>query len=398
MKLDRPLSPPLVHIERSLFGVSEMLIAAVERGETSAAIATAVRSSPEWAERNTAAPVPPDELSADVPSMPAHLRGLIARRLAAQATLQSSAKPLPAAGQIVEVRQIHTPKPGQLDWVMQVPLYVLLDAPGEAAGVWHGWLVSSEADYAGWWDFVLQEEDEPHAPEAALVQVWNPLRIYLPMAARLVGQLAPARLQAVRALATEYVTHEVPADVPVWPGRVAQRSTVGGLAVVTGSPLGDATDPRHTYQHLYHHAAEAIREPARLALAEAARAAAPAAALLALWEHAAARLGAAIRLVPRVEMAMSDLADEQAEQDLLWEDLARLCIDERTPDGAGRVQVSAESELAVCCELRIAGRLVYKQTARGGEGPAELEWEAGESATLTLSVADGRRLELPLAG
>ena len=50
MKLDRPLSPPLVHIERSLFGVSEMLIAAVERGETSAAIAAAVRSSPEWAE------------------------------------------------------------------------------------------------------------------------------------------------------------------------------------------------------------------------------------------------------------------------------------------------------------------------------------------------------------
>ena len=42
MKLDRPLSPPLVHIERSLFGVSEMLIAAVERGETSAAIAAAV--------------------------------------------------------------------------------------------------------------------------------------------------------------------------------------------------------------------------------------------------------------------------------------------------------------------------------------------------------------------
>ena len=28
---------------------------------------------------------------------------------------------------------------------------------------------------------------------------------------------------------------------------------------------------------------------------------------------------------------MSDLADEQAEQDLLLEDLARLCIDERNP-------------------------------------------------------------------
>ena len=51
MKLTRPLSPSLESIERRLFGVNPLLIAAVERGETSKDIAQAVMQSVEWARR-----------------------------------------------------------------------------------------------------------------------------------------------------------------------------------------------------------------------------------------------------------------------------------------------------------------------------------------------------------
>ena len=51
MKLTRPLSPSLESIERRLFGVNPVLIAAVERGETSKVIAQVVMQSEEWARR-----------------------------------------------------------------------------------------------------------------------------------------------------------------------------------------------------------------------------------------------------------------------------------------------------------------------------------------------------------
>lgn len=393
MKLDRPLSPPLAHIERTLFGVSEMLIEAVKRGETSSAISDAVRRSPEWAERHAEARVGTDELCSEVPAMPAHLHNLIQRRLGARVAMAHQTDPIPTAGQIIELRQIRTPKAGQLDWIMQVPLYVLLDAPAEQEGVWHGWLVSSEADYACWWDFVLQEEDGPCEPEAALVQLWNPLRVYLPMAERIVGRLAPSRLQAVRALAAEYVTSDAPADLPVWPGRVAQRTTLGGLSVVTGSRLGGEGDPRHQYQHLYFHAAEAVREPARLALAEAALAMGSIYMMPSWLQGIASRFRDVLSLAPRVELAMSESRDNT---DLLWDGLARVSVRELASDGAGRAQVTAESDLAVTCELCVSGVLEFKQTIRRGESPVLVDWEAGESATLKLFVADGRRVEIPL--
>lgn len=401
MKLDRPLSPPLAHIERSLFGVSPALIEAVERGETSYAIAEAVHFSPEWAERETAVSrIEPGELDTTPSLLPPHLRTLIERRLAAREVIAKTAEPIPAAGQIVELRQICTPKKGQLDWVMQVPLYVLLDAPAEAATLWHGWLVGSEADYAGWWDFVLQEEDGPIEPEAAVVQLWNPLRIYLPMAERVVGRLSPARMQAVRALASEFVTGNLPTEVPIWPGRVAQRLTHGELSVVTGSPLGGDEDPRHQYQHLYFHAAEAIREPARLALAELTSV--PEQSSIAAWlsrlDNLVAQLGTMLIPAPRIALAMSERDNgAMAIQDRLWDDLARISVLEIAADGAGRVQVTAESDIDVTCELRVSGVLEFKQTARRGEDPVQVDWDAGEVTTLTLTVADGRAaLELPL--
>ena len=293
MKQAQHLTPSLAEIRRRLIGISDGLIQAVERGETSATIAAAVRASPEWtqyqsdyAESLTYPPLDVTE-SAQLP-MPAYLRDLIDRRVAAYALAYER---IPVPGQIVRVERLVTPRPDQLDAVLMAPIHVLLVAPAEAEDIWHGWLVSGETDYAGWWDFVLQEQDLPFDPEASMVQLWNPVRLYLPQAARVVGRLSLARLQAVRSLASDFATSAPPPDVASWPGRVANRTTNGGLAVVTGSPLGGRHDLRHQYQEIYFEAAEAVREPARLALRELAQNPMP---ILDLWSSITNRIGQAL--------------------------------------------------------------------------------------------------------
>lgn len=283
MKKTVDLSPSLNHIERRRLGINEGLIQAVMRGETSAAVSTAVRASPEWVQyqNNMAEMGEGPEIVTDRPPslLPDHLQDLIRRRAAAQ-TLKFCKSP--ESGQIVRVDKLVTPRPQQLDAVLMAPLYVLLDAPAESPELWHGWLAAGETDYAGWWDFVLQEQDAPFDPEASVIQLWNPVRLYMPMAGPVVGCLTPARLQAVRSLAADFVVGDISTAVAPWPGRVAKRTTNRGLPVVTGSPLGDNHDLRHQYQKIYFEAAEAVREPARLALRELAQAPAPAADLRSL--------------------------------------------------------------------------------------------------------------------
>jgi hypothetical protein len=168
--------------------------------------------------------------------------------------------------------------------------------------------------------------------------------------------------------------------------------------VRTGTPLGGADDPRHRYQQLYHAYAEAVREPARLALAAqvAATAPDPMAGLLTHWRIIAAWLGERLIPEPRVALAMSQPAQTAADQDLHWEDLARITLHELAADGAGRAQITALSQQAVTCEVRVAGALEFRQTVQAGQPPVQIDWDAGEPATLTLTVADRRRLELPL--
>ncbi|MBM3393662.1 MAG: hypothetical protein FJY37_03270 [Betaproteobacteria bacterium] len=301
MKRWLELSPPLVDIERRLFGVSRGLIEAVEVGTVSEKIRSAVMASPEWKERLAEAESPQDSIAGtQAVELPAHLRDLVQRRAA---VAQAKFDPIPAAGQIVEVIAIKTPRQGQLDWVMQVPLYVLLDAPAESAELWHGWLVSGETDYATSWDFVLQDQDAPFDPEAGMVQLWNPVRIYLPMASRVVAQLRLARLQAVRSLAADFLTAEAPTEA-ARPGRVAVRRIGAGFLVATGSPLGDDRDPRRRYQRVYHHAAEAMRVPARLAIAELASSGSTIGSFVKGLLDAAREAGDRLSLVPRIEVPM----------------------------------------------------------------------------------------------
>lgn len=269
MKQRYALSPSLEQIEHRLFGVSDGLIEAVAAGEVSERIAQAVKASPEWASYRSRDPsTEPEDVDTEVrpPNPPHYIRDLIQQRVAAS---QAKFSPSPKAGQVVEVRKIVLPPEAEpLDWVIQAPLYVLLDRPGEASDLWQGWPVSADTDYASSWDFVLQEQDAPFDPEAGMVQVWNPVRLYLPMAGPVVAELRSERLHAVRAMAADFLLSNDPIDNP-WPGRISVRETSTGVKVATGSPIGGQTDPRWRYQNMYHYAAEAIRQPANLVLAKA---------------------------------------------------------------------------------------------------------------------------------
>lgn len=396
MKKHFKLSPPIEQIERRLVGINEGLIQAVERGVTSTAIADVVRRSPEWAQYQS--DVAESEATLDIavleqppPSVPHHILELIRRRTDSQPLAST---PIPASGQIVLVEKIVTPRPGQMDAVLMAPLHVMLDAPAEAPAVWHGWLMSAETDYAGWWDFVLQEEDAPFDPEAAMVQIWNPVRIYLPMAKHVVGILSPARLQSVRALAAEFVTGDVPADLAPWPGRVAQRTTLGNMRVMTGSPLGNEADLRHRYQQVYFEAAEAVREPARLALqAMAAIPATRAGTFLGRLISAAGKLAECLVPEPRVAVAMHAGEDAEA-PDLSWSGIARLRLGNLEADGSGSLTITVIGSEHVAAEIR-KGSLVEEHFDIAPGAAENLSWDR-ESTFLILRTPTGRTLKLDL--
>jgi hypothetical protein len=412
--------PPVDDIERRLIGINEGLIQAVERGETSSAIAVAVRCSPEWsqyqADKVAALAEPPSVGTEELPlpAMPVHIQELIRRRVAAQSIAYKS---IPAAGQIVRIEKVVTPHPGQLDAVMMAPLYVLLDAPAENSAVWHGWLASGETDYAGWWDFVLQEDDAPFDPEAAMIQVWNPVRLYLPMAKRVVGVLSASRLQAVRALAAEFVSTEVPSNIAPWPGRVAVRTTTAGLRVVTGSPLGSAHDLRHRYQQVYFEAAEAVREPARLAMRALAKVPeTQVGTFLNRFIVAASRLAECLVPEPRVAFAMrseegsaqsppgifaltggaavASIMDDHQPPDLLWPNIARLRLVVLEPDGGGSIEITAIGTEPVMAEAK-RGSLVEEHFDIAPGDTQTLSWDRG-STTLALKAPTGCTIEIDL--
>ena len=175
------------------------------------------------------------------PPMPAHLLALVERKVAA-----ACAPEAPAVGQIRCLAAI----PGR-----QGPGRRL----GRTCGVllgrciggkrWAGWMVVQEVDYASDQDLVLQEDDGLFAPEAALVQTWNPVEIVLCGDEAILGKLSAERLGAVGKLADP-----VRADagfVPARPGRIGAWDIDGATTVVTGTPLGDSGDPRLGYRQLY---------------------------------------------------------------------------------------------------------------------------------------------------
>jgi hypothetical protein len=252
--------------------------------------------------------------------------------------------------------------------------------------------MSSEASYASWWDLVLQEEDGDVEPEAAMVQVWNPVRLYLPMASRVVGRISMARLQAVRALAGEFATAEAPDTIPAWPGKVASRTTLDALEVTTGSPLRSDSDPRWRYQHLYAYASKAITEPARLALLESAAVTTPSIGeRLRTW----VAQQTTVLLAPRLAQPMSGAPDLSSMPDLVWEGRARVRVIDLS-DGVTTVTVTALAASTIVCRVKQGGVVLVKTTALPSE-EARLSWD--QASDIELVLDDGvQQLAIPLVG
>ena len=217
---------------------------------------------------------PPDSVPIDWRSteVPPSIQETISRRVAAW---QAKRSRVPTAGQIVAIEQVAGPQ-GSLHWDLPRPIAVLLDVPAvsdegqEHADIWLGWVVTPESDYATHWDLVLTEGDAdgPLDPLVQMVQAWNAVHVYLGSINRdrVLGQLKPACLQAVRAIAEEHLTASEPTKSRAKPGYVGARFTLGGIMVMTGTPLNDTDDPRWRYQEICFLAAEAIKVPARQAM------------------------------------------------------------------------------------------------------------------------------------
>ena len=231
---------------------------------------------------------------------------------------------------------------------------------------------------------MLQEQDLPFDPEAAMVQVWNPVRLYLPIAARVVGSLSPGRLQSLLSLAADFAVGEPPSESVVWSGRVASRLTSAGLRVTTGSALGDQDDTRHRYQQLYFAAAEAVRESARLALRALAEI--PAGRKGTLLNRLIAAAGRAAEILlpePRVAVAMSG---ENASDlpDLSWPGVARLRLHELTATGDGRMEVTAIGAEPLAVEVRRGAQIEERVDLAPG-GVDTVAWDQGSTCLLYTS-------------
>ena len=228
------LYPPIAVIRAGLFGHTEP----VAEGNEDPALAAV------------------DFAAAGASEPPAFLKNLIARKVAAD---HAFAGRIPLArGQIRRLARVggHSPGTGR---PLQRALGVLLGAH-LGQGRWLGWLVAQEADYAGDRDLVLEESDGPCAPEAALVQCWNPVELFVDGSAAVLAILTPARMLAVMTLASGGA--DATAAVLPRPGRLGARD-LDGAVVVTGTPLADEADPRHAYRQLYGELANEIRDAVR---------------------------------------------------------------------------------------------------------------------------------------
>ena len=215
--MNTDLHPPLARIERELFGP-----------ETEPAPATAA--------------VDPDRPEdAQVPALPAHLRALIERKVAAAAAHPPGP---PAVGQIRSLAGV-PPAPGQAPRLRTCAILLGRWVDGRR---WAGWLVAQEVDYATDLDLVLQEDDGLFAPEAAVVQTWNPLEVELTGRETILGKVSGATLAAVLKLSAPHDADEH--HVAPRPGRIGAWDLDADTTVVTGTPLGE-DDPRAAYQQLY---------------------------------------------------------------------------------------------------------------------------------------------------
>jgi len=189
----KTLWPPLALLETELFSPSDALIERWRSGaELPVDLQRALDADPDAHVRRTALETalstdPEIGDAAPVPPMPPDVQAMIRQRVASR---QATFSRLPTSGQIVRMDEVRGPN-GSLHWDLPRPLTVLLVEPTTTRQVWYGWLVTAESDYAGYWDLLLGAADEPCDPLARMVQLWNPVHVYLPSVSRVLAELTP---------------------------------------------------------------------------------------------------------------------------------------------------------------------------------------------------------------
>lgn len=230
MRMTRPLHPSLDSIRAALSGRNEDL--------------------PSNVPDTLQPPHEPAGISPDDNAIPPFIAELIARR--ARAGLQPRGISL-HPGRIIAI----PPECFGVEEPPEDPVMILLDHEDPRHGLWHGWIVASEADYAGWNDLVIDEEDNLD-PAIGLVQAWNEVTLKVPESAISLGALAHDRLAAVRLLAHEAQLGTRTTE-PSRPGYIAVRRIGPSLWGTTGSPVGH-NDQRQAYRALYRRLAERLSQ------------------------------------------------------------------------------------------------------------------------------------------
>lgn len=231
--MTRKLYPPLARIRSELLDAPDRRPASADFFETD--------DDPRW----TALASEP---------LPDFITDLIQRQAAASQSHATEAPAPPAVGQIRCLASI--PEGRSLGRNVGILLGAHLEDKR-----WSGWLVVQEVDYATDRDLVIEADDGSIDPLAGMVQTWNPVRIPIDGQERILGKLAPLRLAAVIALAD---APQVGGGAKPKPGKVYgwDLDAGAGIVVATGTPLGDADDPRHEYRALYRQLAAEINAAA----------------------------------------------------------------------------------------------------------------------------------------
>jgi hypothetical protein len=385
----RTLHPALNLIEAHLFAPSDALVRRWLENDPPlpAAIRAALDADPvarsHRADWEAPAPdlEPAPRAAPPVSDPPRWLRERLQQRVRAQ---RAAFAPIPTAGQIVRVDEA-IGLDGPLEHDRPYPLTVLLGEPTGHRLIWYGWLVAPETDYASDADLILEEADGPRDPLAGLVQLWNPVYLYVPSANKVLAQLPPDRLAAARALALDFLTQPPPPARPE-PGVLIERRTSQGHLLLTGTPLGGADDPRRRYRTLYRAAADLLREPVRLAQLQPT----PVERLLARLRAVGKAVGLGLIPTPAPVMGAA-AADIQRLGDWLELELREL------PEEPEVFALRARNLQTAPCRVQVVRQsTVYQEHVLAGHQETQILIEAAPGTELVLSDEGGERLRWPL--
>jgi hypothetical protein len=397
------LYPPLEQIENSLFGISDALLQKLATNDKTfpkslrdAAMADELTAK-KVAEFSEIIVQSPEETNAQSVEVPAFLTKLIEAKVATQT---ADFGKFAQTGQIIVIDELNTPKGTKADLNFSQPPLILLDLQDPQTKVWHGFMVASEVQYAGFWDALLEPQDEPFDPACGMIQIWNPIKISLSenQPVKALGKLSPSRMQAIRALSAEYLLGEP--EMPATKiGYIASRPTFHGFSVVTGTPLTH-NDPRRVYQQLYHHVGDLVNAPVREWLAQlqtetqTSLLTQMATKIAQTWQELKGQL-------PTISdhgvgaYAMGVENNDNQRHIMLQEDLCLIIFNDS--DAEFSVQLDYCGETFVKVAIIDAGRKVQDITLHAGEKtPLCTGLEHGKDNHIELTFDDGEHVSIPM--